>query len=254
MPHNPETPEKKKPGRVETAVNTVRDGAKRVMTAAREKAKVVLDNMSQLVQWFKTSSIEKLETVNPILAEVLPRAKQLFVSAVKGGDVQVTQGLRTAKEQNDLYQKGRTKPGKIVTYADGYRNKSNHQSPIEGQPGQAIDFSISVNGRYIDDGHDPLYKKFNDCVRQAESELGVSGIEWGGTWAGKKFDGDHLECQDAVKVPGSKIAQGKKTGSSFVRKTAAKPVVPHSELVDDFLKPTQDALRSVMPSWMKPSF
>jgi peptidoglycan L-alanyl-D-glutamate endopeptidase CwlK len=250
-----QTTEKKKPGRIATAVATVRDGAKKIVSAVKEKVKVALDNMAELANWFTASSIKKLETVNPILAAVLPRAKQIFLSMVKGADVQVTQGVRTAKEQNDLYQQGRTKPGPIVTHADGYKGKSNHQSPVEGQPGQAVDFAISVNGRYVDDGHDPLYKKFNDCVKQAEAELGYSGIKWGGTWAGSKFDGDHLECQDASSTGGSKFAQDKKTGSSFVKKhPVKKPAAPQSELVNAFLKPTQNALQSAAPAWMKSSY
>jgi peptidoglycan LD-endopeptidase CwlK len=246
-----QTNEKKKPGRVETAIATVRERAKKIVSTVKETAKVALNNIGDLVQWFSTNSIKKLETVNPILADVLPRAKQLFLSMVKGADVQITQGTRTAKEQNDLYKKGRTKPGKIVTYADGYRNKSNHQGPVDGQAGSAVDFAISVNGTYVDNGRDPLYKKFNDCVQRAASEMGYSGIEWGGNWAGKKFDGDHLECQN-VTTTGSKFVERKKP-SSFVKKPPAKkPAVPQSELVNAFLQPTQDALRSVMPAWMRP--
>ena len=55
----------------------------------------------------------------------------------------VTEGLRSASYQNSLYQKGRTKPGNIVTACDGYKVKSNHQS------GLAVDVAPS-NGAKVD--------------------------------------------------------------------------------------------------------
>jgi peptidoglycan L-alanyl-D-glutamate endopeptidase CwlK len=53
----------------------------------------------------------------------------------------ITHFHRTAEEQNLLYQQGRTKPGNIVTYLDGYEKKSKHQL------WQAVDIAIiGANG------------------------------------------------------------------------------------------------------------
>ena len=52
----------------------------------------------------------------------------LFKFVVKHFDCTVTSGFRTVEKQQSLYAQGRTKPGKIVTNADGVISKSNHQS------------------------------------------------------------------------------------------------------------------------------
>jgi len=40
-------------------------------------------------------------------------------------DFTITEGVRTAKRQRQLYEQERTLPGNIVTYADGWVKKSN---------------------------------------------------------------------------------------------------------------------------------
>ena len=50
----------------------------------------------------------------------------------------VTDGVRTAQRQFELYSQGRTMPGKIVTYCDGELKKSNHQPAADGF-GRAVD-------------------------------------------------------------------------------------------------------------------
>lgn len=35
--------------------------------------------------------------------------------------------IRTAQQQNALYQRGRTKPGRVVTHLDGFTKRSEHQ-------------------------------------------------------------------------------------------------------------------------------
>lgn len=45
-------------------------------------------------------------------------------------EIFITDWSRTAEEQNALYQQWRTKPWKIVTYVDGYKVLSEHQSWI----------------------------------------------------------------------------------------------------------------------------
>ena len=47
--------------------------------------------------------------------------------AREGKGIVITYGVRTVKEQSDLFAKGRTKPGKIVTNCDGVIKRSKHQ-------------------------------------------------------------------------------------------------------------------------------
>ena len=78
--------------------------------------------------------------------------------------IRVVQGHRTIKEQNDLYNKGRTKPGSIVTNAKG--GYSNHNF------GLAFDIVGITKGK-VD------YKLNYGTL----SKIGKShGFDWGGNW------------------------------------------------------------------------
>ena len=64
----------------------------------------------------------------------------IFMEVVKNYDCSVIEGHRTAERQNEHWQKGRkdgviVEKSKVVTYKDGYENKSKHQS----HPSIAID-------------------------------------------------------------------------------------------------------------------
>jgi D-alanyl-D-alanine carboxypeptidase len=90
--------------------------------------------------------------------------------------LRVAEGFRTIAEQDDLYAKGRTKPGKIVTNAKG--GESNHNS------GLAIDVYI-VNCDGTIDLDTVIPPKVVTIAKQ-------EGLEWGGDW--KKFkDYPHFE-------------------------------------------------------------
>ncbi len=80
------------------------------------KKKYALSEMSKA--YFKN--------VHPYLVEVMTTA-----ITDSPYDFRITAGARTAKEQNALYQIGRTRAGNKVTNADGYKNKSNHQICFE---------------------------------------------------------------------------------------------------------------------------
>ena len=85
---------------------------------------------------FSQASLDKMSKVHPKLVEVMKEA-------IKNSpfDFRITDGAGTAEEQNALYQIGRTRAGSIVTKADGYKNKSNHQIKSDGY-GHAVDIFI----------------------------------------------------------------------------------------------------------------
>ena len=64
-------------------------------------------------------SLDTMVGVNPDLVKVI---KEAIVNSPF--DFMITQGVRTAKYQNQLYQQGRTQRGLKVTNADGYIKKS----------------------------------------------------------------------------------------------------------------------------------
>lgn len=139
------------------------------------------------------ASKEKLKGVHPQLVK-------LMTEAVKESpyDFRIVQGVRTAEYQNGLYQQGRTKPGKVVTNCDGFKNKSNHQAKADGY-GHAID--IFVCG-IVENGH---YRKFTTAegydskkmfavvkhIKEVAQKLGIP-VKWGGDWK-KDKDYPHFE-------------------------------------------------------------
>jgi len=92
-----------------------------------------------------------------------------------GKQLRITSALRTIKEQNKLYEQGRTRPGKIVTNAKG--GKSYHNF------GLAVDIVEIKKGKAL--WTNPDWDKI--------AELGKNlGLEWGGDWVSIK-DKPHFQ-------------------------------------------------------------
>lgn len=87
-------------------------------------------------------------------------------------------GLRTVEDQQELYAKGRTKEGKIVTYTDGVRRKSNHQAKDNGY-GYAFDIYVLIDGKAT--WEHKYYKEVADHILGIAETLGYD-VEWGGNW------------------------------------------------------------------------
>lgn len=132
-------------------------------------------------------SQEILKNVHPKQRELVTRLIANLIAL--GIDARVTEGLRTAAEQQHLYNQGRTRPGKIVTNAKPWQ--SNHNF------GFANDITVFKNGK--PDWSDT--KPYQVIGREAEK----LGLEWGGRW--KAVDMPHVqlkgmsvkECQTAYK-------------------------------------------------------
>jgi peptidoglycan L-alanyl-D-glutamate endopeptidase CwlK len=97
---------------------------------------------------------------------VQPYARALVHKAASNGlTIKVISSLRTYEEQDALYAKGRSKPGKIVTNARG--GYSNHNFGI------AFDIGVFDGDDFIPES--PAYA----AVGGFGLEL---GLEWGGNW------------------------------------------------------------------------
>jgi peptidoglycan LD-endopeptidase CwlK len=126
-------------------------------------------------------AIHKLTGVHPVLADKVMRV--MAAMEVLGFRMMVTDGVRTLKEQQALYAKGRTKPGKIVTYADGVKRKSNHQPHDDGF-GHAVDCAFLVDGK-PSWAEDMPWRAYGECAK-------ALGLEWGGDWV-RPVDRPHVE-------------------------------------------------------------
>ena len=144
-----------------------------------------------------TRSKNNLKGVHPSVVKVISEAV-----VESPYDFVITSGVRTATQQNALYQQGRNgNPGKRVTNADGYKNKSNHQIKVDGY-GYAVDIfccgKYDENGNYIkyntQEGYESKkLKDIADHIKIVSKSKGYK-IEWGGDWKGG-WDSPHFELK-----------------------------------------------------------
>ncbi len=107
-----------------------------------------------------------------------------------GLDILVTNTYRSMHEQSKLYNKGRTTPGNIVTYAKaGY---SYHQHRL------AVDFCPMLGGECA--------WNRTDLFTQAGEIAKSLGFEWGGDWKNK--DMPHIQMTFGLSI--QDLLHGKK--------------------------------------------
>lgn len=132
------------------------------------------------------------------LATCHPDLQILMNEVIKTYDCIISYGYRSPEEQFELYKKGRkliagvwVKVGPTVTYKDGYKKKSNHNS----KPSMAVDVTpyplnwkdyaeFKKMAKIILDTADRLYKE-----GKIKSKIG-----WGGNWKVFK-DYPHFEIK-----------------------------------------------------------
>jgi peptidoglycan L-alanyl-D-glutamate endopeptidase CwlK len=128
----------------------------------------------------------KLIGVHPELIQKVTKVQVAMASL--GFPMKVTEGVRSTAKQQELWAQGRTKPGRIVTKADGVIKKSNHQKKSDGF-GYAVDCCFSGPDPYLE--HDPLFdakwNAFGACAM-------ALGLGWGGTWK-SPVDRPHVEMK-----------------------------------------------------------
>ena len=104
--------------------------------------------------------------INDLHPKVAALAKRFIRDCAEAGiTVEIISTLRDNARQNALYAQGRTKPGKIVTYAKGGQSWHNY--------GLAFDFVVKHNGK-IDWGDVKSYK----AARKIGENLGLEGLSF----------------------------------------------------------------------------
>jgi peptidoglycan LD-endopeptidase CwlK len=130
------------------------------------------------------------EGLHPIVQE---RTNQLVQQAAqKGITIVITDEFRSAADQDQLYEKGRSIEGNIVTHAKGGESYHNF--------GLAVDFAIKTSSDDVIwdmkfDGNGNSEADWTEVVRLAK-EL---GFEWGGDWANFK-DYPHLQMNFGLSI------------------------------------------------------
>ena len=137
-------------------------------------------------KWSKRSK-DNLKNVHHDLVKVFDHVLLLL-------DITVVCGMRTDKEQADLYAQGRTLPGKIVTHADGVKKKSKHQRQADGYA-HAVDvypFPIDLSSRYYATVRFYFLAGIVKAVAQDLYDRGEIShlVRWGGDWDRDNVFGD----------------------------------------------------------------
>ena len=127
-------------------------------------------------------SKQRLEGIEPVLIEIIEDA--ITDSPIDFGIPQYG-GLRTAEDQNKLYQQGRELPGSIITNVDGYDKKSYHQT------GKAFDIYAYTDGRASwNIGH---LSRIARHLQEVAKSYGID-LEWGGDFRSFK-DYPHFQIK-----------------------------------------------------------
>lgn len=136
------------------------------------------------------------------------KAQQLVAECAKQGlIIGISECVRTVAEQDALYAKGRTTPGKIVTNAKGSTYSSLHIWMI------AFDFFRNDGkGAYVD--FDGFFAKVG--------KIGQSlGLEWGGGWR-SPVDKPHFQLPNWGSTA-SKLKAAYKTPEAFKKSWSSQP-------------------------------
>lgn len=152
------------------------------------------------------------------ITKLHPRLQEKFKllqkkCALKGIKIRATECLRTAKEQDALYAKGRTAPGSKVTNARGRDAKSMHQW------GVAVDIVIDMDTDK--DGDVDIRDLYNVKLLNVVGKIGESiGLEWGGSWK-SIVDKPHFQLPDWGSTP-TKLKAEYGTPEKFIATWAKK--------------------------------
>lgn len=120
---------------------------------------------------------DRIAFLHPKIRDQVEQALLKIEAELPSGiQVRITQGLRTFAEQEALFSKGRTVPGKRVTNATGGQSIHNY--------GLALDFVLLVDGK--------VSWTVDENWRKVAEAFKAQGFSWGGEWKSLK-DYPHLE-------------------------------------------------------------
>jgi len=138
-------------------------------------------------------SKERINGIKPILKVIIEKAISATDCPEDFGIPQYG-GLRTTKDQQELYAKGRTDfstHSRPVTYVDGVKKKSNHQAKEGNDYGDAFDVYIYCHKTKRASWNVNRLTKLARHIIKIAALNGVK-LSWGGDWKSFK-DYPHFE-------------------------------------------------------------
>lgn len=144
-------------------------------------------------------SVNDVRALHPKLQSLIYELKEECNK--QGLKIEIGECLRTVFEQDELYAKGRTKKGDIVTNAKGLSYSSMHQW------GVAFDF-YRCDGKGAYNNNDKFFNKVGEIGKRL-------GLEWGGDWK-SIVDLPHFQLPDWGSTP-VKLKNLYKTPENFFK-------------------------------------
>lgn len=133
------------------------------------------------------------EATSMALNPIVEKSKDLLIdeSADLNIPIIITDGFRSASEQDRLYEQGRTASGSIVTNARGGESYHNY--------GLAIDFALLTDSGEVlwDTDYDGNGNGASDWLEVVDIAKNL-GFEWGGDW--EQPDYPHLEMNFGLSI------------------------------------------------------
>lgn len=171
--------------------------------------------------------------LHPELQEIVKEFESKCKAA--GLNVLITETFRTKAEQDALYAKGRTAPGKIVT---------NCKYPTSPHCwGVAFDFCRNVRGREYDDSDD-FFRKCGEIGKKL-------GLFWGGDF--RSFtDKPHLELKKYLPNNSVKTLQAKYgTPEGFIETWKGEANMSYEKWVEYHERYMAELAEEEVPEWAK---
>ncbi|WP_309144595.1 M15 family metallopeptidase [Fictibacillus sp. WQ 8-8] len=139
---------------------------------------------------------EKAKSEVPLPAKLHPaveenKEKLIQRAKEKGISIVITDGFRSIKKQDELYEKGRTKEGEIVTTVKGGESYHNY--------GLAIDFALQTKeGDVVWDTERDSNRNNKPDWMEVVSIAKTLGFTWGGDWEFKDYP--HLQMDFGLSM------------------------------------------------------
>lgn len=130
-------------------------------------------------------SLDRLQMLDPAVRE---SAIAAYMECWEAGlHTRITRSYSSIEQQNEIYAQGRTKPGKIVTWAKGGDSIHNYRLAVDFvllHPDKGtVSWSMSED---IDNDHVPDWMEVVAIWKK-------HGWQWGGDWPKPKTDPPHLQ-------------------------------------------------------------
>lgn len=183
--------------------------------------------------------MNQVQTANRDLSELTKNAQTAFYMFKQrcqenGLDFIVTETYRSQERQNYLYEQGRTRPGKVVTWTKNSRHTSRRAWDIVKRlPNGNVDYSDKT-----------FYQKCGNVAKELN-------ITWGGTW--KQADTPHFEIEENWQPPKEEIEMTEQERIKF--NALVEAVGNLSEKVDhhDEVLSNYNYMDENIPKWAEPT-